>query len=259
MATVKTTRAAADAPAFKPTGGGYRAVAVGSIVLGADLFTAPETTGPLNGDIYQMCKLPKGAVVFGGRFRSSRIASGTPPVQTTLALNFGLTGAFTDFAGVSYGAASASVAFGSGYGMDYSLSSLGTVKMESGVNFPLGGLLLTVGPLTLSEEQFAQVKFVGSATSFISRLSTMLPRRWTITSRDVRKSQCTMLDSICVVDADDRKSNLALLPCSRSSGRRSNCPSGRALAIVASGPPFGSIWTSSARLAGRDLGHQWRL
>ena len=42
------------------------------------------------------------------------------------------------------------------------------VKMESGVNFPLGGLLLTVGPLTLSEDQFAQVKFVGSATSFIS-------------------------------------------------------------------------------------------
>ena len=46
MATVRTTRAAADAPAFKPTGGGYRAVAVGSIVLGADVFTAPETTGP---------------------------------------------------------------------------------------------------------------------------------------------------------------------------------------------------------------------
>ena len=41
MATVRTTRAAADAPAFKPTGGGYRAVAVGSIVLGADLGTAP--------------------------------------------------------------------------------------------------------------------------------------------------------------------------------------------------------------------------
>ncbi len=48
------------------------------------------------------------------------------------------------------------------------MSSLGTVKMESGVNFPLGGLLLSVGPLTLSEDQFAQVKFVGSATSFIS-------------------------------------------------------------------------------------------
>ena len=77
MTTYKTTRAGADYQAFKPTGGGYRAVAVGSVVLGADLGTTPETTGPLNGDIYHMCKLPKGAVVFGGRFKGSRIASGT--------------------------------------------------------------------------------------------------------------------------------------------------------------------------------------
>ena len=85
----------------------------------------------MNDDIYLMCKLPKGAVVFGGRFRSSRLASGTSAGSTTLALNFGLNGAFTDALGVSYSAASASVAFGSGYGMDYALSSLGTVKMES--------------------------------------------------------------------------------------------------------------------------------
>ena len=58
--------------------------------------------------------------------------------------------------------------------MDYSLSSLGSVKMESGVNFPLGGLLMSAGPLTLSEEQFAQVKFVGSATSFISGSAMVL-------------------------------------------------------------------------------------
>ena len=90
---------------------GYRAVAVGSIVLGADLGTAPETTGPLNNDIYHMVKLPKGAVVFGGRFRSSRIASGTSAGSTTMQLNIGLTGAFTTPDGTSYGAATASQSF----------------------------------------------------------------------------------------------------------------------------------------------------
>lgn len=148
---------------------GQRQTKWATVILADTRNTATVTTGAQSGDIYRMVKLPQGAVVIGGHLYASRFASGTSAASTTCQLNIGFSGAFKDLVdGTSYGAASASQALGVTVPVDFSEASVGSIKGESGLNFALGGLLYTIGPMKLSEEQWAQVKFVGSATSFIS-------------------------------------------------------------------------------------------
>ena len=166
--TTYTSKAAAK-PANAVGFSGNRLTAWGTIILDSTRGTAPVTTGPLSGDIYRMVKLPAGAVIIGGRLIASRIASGTSAASTTMQLNIGLSGAFKDtIDGTSYGSTTASQALGVSVPIDFAEASVGSIKSESGLNMALGGLLYTLGPLKLSEEQFAQIVFVGSATSFIS-------------------------------------------------------------------------------------------
>ena len=141
----------------------------GTVVLADTRGTTPVTTGPLDGDIYRLVKLPKGAVVVGGHLYASRFASGSSAASTTCKLNIGFSGAFKELVdGVSYGATTASQALGVQVPVDFSEASIGSIKGESGLNFTLGGLLYSLGPLKLSEEQWVQVKFCGSGTSFVS-------------------------------------------------------------------------------------------
>jgi len=148
---------------------GQKQVAVGVFHLEAGQGTAPVTTGPLSGDIYRFVRLPQGAVITGGRVFASRFGTGTSSGSVTAQLNIGLSGAFKDLvSGTSYGATTASQAFGALIPIDFTETTVGTVKMESGLNFNLGGLLLSLGPLQLTEDQWAQIVFSGSVTSFIS-------------------------------------------------------------------------------------------
>ena len=90
-------------------------------------------------------------------------------------MNIGFSGAFKDLVDrTSYGATTASQALGVSIPIDYSEASVGSIKPESGLNMALGGLLYTLGPLRLTDEQWAQITFVGSATSFISGASLSL-------------------------------------------------------------------------------------
>ena len=166
--TTYTSKAAAK-PANAVGFSGMKQVAVGTFVLDVTHGTAPVTTGPLSGDIYKFVRLPKGAVITGGRVFASRFGSGTSSGSVTAQLNIGLSGTFKDLVDrTSYGATSASQAFGALIPIDFTETTVGTVKMESGLNFNLGGLLMSLGPLELTEDQWAQIVFSGSVTSFIS-------------------------------------------------------------------------------------------
>ena len=145
---------------------GQLQVAVGSIPnVGASVGTAPVTTGPLVGDIYRMVKLPKGAVVVGGRVFGSRISSGTSFGSSTMAFNAGFSGIVKSLDGTSYGATTTSNALGQ---ISPSYAEVSGTIYDSGLDFRLGGLLYSVGPLVLQEDQYAQLKVTVSAVSFVS-------------------------------------------------------------------------------------------
>src|SRR6185436_16724683 len=162
-------------PAADPASGsgwsGQRLTKWNTVILADTRGTTPITSGPLDGDVYRMVRLPKGAVVIGGHVYASRFASGTSAASTICKLNIGFSGAFKDLVdGTSYGATTASQALGAQVPVDFAEASIGSIKGESGLNFALGGLLYSLGPLKITEEGgvWAQIKFCGSGTSFIS-------------------------------------------------------------------------------------------
>jgi len=65
--TLTGTRAGSTFPVFKPSGNGNLAVAYGS-------YTIPAVVE--DGDIFEMCRLPAGAVVVGGMFYGDDIDTG---------------------------------------------------------------------------------------------------------------------------------------------------------------------------------------
>lgn len=73
--TFTGTRAAATFPTFKADGAGVVQVARGSFTL---------TEVPEVGDIWQLCKLPAGAVVIGGYFAATDIDTGTETLDIDL-------------------------------------------------------------------------------------------------------------------------------------------------------------------------------
>lgn len=68
MTTFTSTRAAAGVQPFKAHGNGILQVAYGTIEVAAN---------PADGDIYELCKLPAGAVVVGGALYSDDLDTGT--------------------------------------------------------------------------------------------------------------------------------------------------------------------------------------
>lgn len=156
-------------PTTTPVGSGWAGVkktAVGTFPnIGASTGTATLTTGPVSGDIYRLLKLPKGAVVTGGRVFGSRMSSGTSYGSSSLSFNCGFSGAFKALDGTSYGATTASNALGA---INPGYAAISGIITESGLDHLLGGLLYTLGPLTLSEDQFVQLTVTGTAVSFVS-------------------------------------------------------------------------------------------
>lgn len=66
--TLTGTRAAASFPVFKAVGAGVLCAAYGSYAVAANVE---------DGDIFEMCKLPAGAVVLGGEFWTDDLDTGT--------------------------------------------------------------------------------------------------------------------------------------------------------------------------------------
>jgi hypothetical protein len=145
---------------------GQKQVAVGIIPdVSAAAGTATVTTGPISGDIYRMVKLPKGAVVVGGFVRGSRMSSGTSYGSSSLSFNAGFSGLIKTLGGTSIGLTTVSNALGA---INPTYAEVSGVNNDSGLDHRLGGLLYSLGPLVLQEDQFVQLKVTGTAVSFVS-------------------------------------------------------------------------------------------
>lgn len=164
MATTTATRAASTFPVAGGVGNAAsQKISWGSVDLG---------TGPAAADILIMCKLPKGAIIFGGRLAGDRLASGTSGGSSSLGVNIGLDTPFTSRSGTSY-ATTASMSNVLGTFGPLEGNVVTGVKPEIGYNYPLGGLLISDGPLTLTAEGNALITISSSATSFISGTLTL--------------------------------------------------------------------------------------
>ena len=144
MATFTATRAASTFPVAQSVSGAGMCVAHGTIEVAAN---------PVADDVYQMCRLPKGAVVVGGWIRSDDLDTNA---TETLDLDIGWAANGVDAADPD------------GFG---NLGVLGTdtvagIKPEAGYNYPLGGVLITDGPKTLAAETVVTVTCVATAATF---------------------------------------------------------------------------------------------
>jgi hypothetical protein len=147
---------------------GVKNTAFGTVTFGADQNppTATLTDGPKAGDVYHLAKVPKGAVIVGGRIFGGKVASGTSAGCTLLQWAIGLPGPFRGGDGTSYST------YASG------ASALGLVSVNNdavcglhpagALNYNLAGLLYSTGPITILDDQVVVVQSVVSATSFIS-------------------------------------------------------------------------------------------
>lgn len=143
MTTFTATRAAANFPVTKPAAGSA-GVAWGTIEV---------TANPVALDVYQMCRIPKGAVVTGGYIYSDDLDTNA---AETLDLDVG------------WAANGVEVADPDGFG---NLGVMGTdtvagIKVENGYQFPFGGKLITDGPQAFSAETIITVNCVATAATF---------------------------------------------------------------------------------------------
>ena len=144
MATSTATRAAATFPVFKPVGAGVLCAAYGQLEVIAN---------PSANDVFELCRIPKGAVVVGGWIRSDDLDTNA---TETLDLDVGWAANGTDAADPD------------GFG---NLGVMGTdtvagIKPEAGYNFPFGGVLITDGPKAFAAETVVTVTVVAAAATF---------------------------------------------------------------------------------------------
>lgn len=144
MATFTATRAGSTLPVFRPSGAGIMCAAYGVIEVAAN---------PVANDVYEMCRLPKGAVVVGGWVRSDDLDTNA---TETLDLDVGWAANGTD------------AADSDGFG---NLGVMGTdtvagIKPEAGYNYFFGGVLVTDGPKAFAAETVITVTCVATAATF---------------------------------------------------------------------------------------------
>lgn len=124
--TLTGTRAASTFPVFQPTGAGLVCAAYGTYAVAANTEA---------GDIFQMCKVPAGAVILGGSLYGADLDTGVE----TLDLDVGWAangGTGTYDAADSDGLGNFGVATGDSF-------ALGNVANVAGLSYPLAGLLVT--------------------------------------------------------------------------------------------------------------------
>lgn len=139
--TLTSTRAGDNFPVFKANGAGLVCAAYGSYTIGA----AVE-----DGDIFEMCKVPAGAVILGGMFYGSDIDTGTETLDMDLgwAANGG-TGTYD--AADPDGLGNLGVLTGDAF-------ALGNVSPVAGLMYPLSGLFATGVLPTFTRETMIQVE-----------------------------------------------------------------------------------------------------
>lgn len=144
MTTFTATRALSTAPVAKPQGGGVLGCAYGVIEVAAN---------PIAADIYEMCRIPAGAVVVGGWIRSDDLDTNA---TETLDLDVGWLANGSDAADPD----------GFGNLGVFTTDTVAGIKPETGYNFSLGGVLATDGPVTFAKETVIAVTCVATAATF---------------------------------------------------------------------------------------------
>lgn len=141
MATVTATRAAAN---FPVSGQGI----AGKLNTQYGTYNITANSQLAAGTIIELCRVPKGAVVVGGKFFMTKMES-----ATTLKLD------------IDIGIPTDTDAFGN-FGT-LSAAAVTNYKPEAtGVIVPLGGTLLTTGPQTMTSETVIQALVNASARTF---------------------------------------------------------------------------------------------
>ncbi len=143
MTTFTATRAASTFPVNRPAAGAL-AVAWGTIEVAVN---------PVALDVYQMCRIPKGAVVVGGYIYSDDLDTNA---AETLDLDVGFAGNGVDTADPD--------AFGN-IGVQ-GTDTVAGIKPESGYQYPFGGKLITDGPQSFGAETIITVNCVETAATF---------------------------------------------------------------------------------------------
>lgn len=152
MTTLTAARAASTFPVAKPPGG----------ALGVAWGTLEVTTNPSAGDVFEMCRIPAGAVVVGGQIWSDDLDTNA---TETLDIDVG------------WAANGVESLNATGFG---NLGVMGTdtvagIKAESGYNYQFGGKLITDGPQSFSKETKVIVTVnAGAATFAAGTLSLMV-------------------------------------------------------------------------------------
>lgn len=144
MTTFTATRAASTFPAFQASGSGVLCAAYGTIEVSAN---------PVANDVYEMCRIPAGAVVVGGRIYSDDLDTNA---TETLDLDVGWLANGVEAADPD----------GLGNLGVFTTDTVAGVKPESGYNFSLGGKLITDGPQAFSAETVIAVTCVATAATF---------------------------------------------------------------------------------------------
>lgn len=136
--------------------------------------TIEFTATPLLGDTIYMVKLPKGAMITGGFLQGDKIDSVTAG-SSLMSINIGLDKAFTTADGTSFTSASGSNALASAWNLGPDAATSATYKPDNNVrNVPLGGVLLTNGPILTSDETNVYITVNASAVAFTSGTITLL-------------------------------------------------------------------------------------
>lgn len=144
MATFTAARAASTFPVAKPIGGGVGCLAWGTISV---------TANPVAADVYQMCRIPAGAIITRGIFYASDLDTNA---TETLDLDVGWADNGVEVADPD----------GLGNFGVMGTDTVAGIKAESGYQYLLGGLLITGGPQTFSAETIIQVTCVATAATF---------------------------------------------------------------------------------------------
>lgn len=145
MATFTATRGSGTfAGPFQATGSGLLCAAYGTIEVAAN---------PVAADVYEMCRIPAGAVVLGGRIFSDDLDTNA---SETLDLDVGWLANGTEAADPD--------GFGN-IGVQQTDTVAG-IKFEAGYNYAFGGKLVTDGPQTFTSETVVAVTCVATALTF---------------------------------------------------------------------------------------------
>lgn len=145
MTTFTATRASSTFPGpYKADGSGALCVAWGTIEVAAN---------PVAADIYEMCRIPAGAIVVGGRITSDDLDTNA---TETLDLDVGWL------------ANGVEAADPDGFGNlgVFTTDTVAGVKPEAGYNFAFGGKLITDGPQAFTAETVIAVTCVATAATF---------------------------------------------------------------------------------------------